>query len=103
MSVNKYRSHTTWFYAQPVIYAFHARLRTPPELTVVARKRYWSGQLTWRTLLGIVKIYHPEQLLIYKSPMGQEWTEFLKSHYVLEYDDEGRALYVSKLVKGDKL
>jgi hypothetical protein len=97
--VIKYRAQTQWFYAQPVIYAFHARLRIPPELAVVARKRYWSGQMTGHELLSIVQQYKPEQLLLLKGPISPEWTEFLKSNYVLDYDDGQQVLYIAQSLK----
>jgi 4-amino-4-deoxy-L-arabinose transferase-like glycosyltransferase len=101
--VNRYKEQTQWIYAQPVIYAFHAGLRVPPELAVVTKKRYWSGQMTWRKLLAIVEEYKPEQLLLFKSPMGPEWTEFVRSNYVLDYEDNQLVLYVLKSVKSTLL
>jgi hypothetical protein len=97
--INNYREQTHWIYAQPVIYAFHARLRVPPELAVVALKRYWSGQMTWQQLLTLVQKYRPEQMLLFKSTMGPEWTDFLKSNYVIDYDDGQKVLYIAKSLK----
>jgi len=97
--IHQYRDQTRWFYAQPVVYAFHARLPVPPELAVVTLKRYWSGEMTWQKLLKTVERYHPEQMLLLNSPMGPEWNEFLSTKYRLECEEGQMRLYVSKALK----
>ncbi len=94
-----YRGRTRWIYTQPVIYAFHAGIPVPPELAVLSLKRFWSGQMTWRSLLEILEKYHPEQMLLVKTSMAPEWAQFLKADYVIELDEGERVLYVAKALK----
>jgi hypothetical protein len=91
-----FQARTHWVYAQPIIYPFHARLRLPPELAVVTLKRYWSGQITSKQILATVRQYQPEQVLLFKSPVGPEWSEFLKTNYRIEFDDGKKVLYVTR-------
>lgn len=94
--IDALQKETQWFYAQPVIYSFHARLPVPPELAVVTLKRYWSGQMTWQELFRTVSAYRPEQMLLFKATMGPEWKELLATQYRLDWEDAEMALYVQK-------
>jgi hypothetical protein len=83
-------------YVQPVIYPFHAGLPVPPELAVVMLKRYWSGQITPEQIVETCRRYKPEQLLLYRSRVGNEWKELLTANYRTAYQDTNHVLYVSK-------
>jgi hypothetical protein len=60
----RYAARTRWVYARSSIYAFHPKLPVPPELAVVARKRFWSGQISDAQILAIIQRDAPEHLLV---------------------------------------
>ncbi len=63
-SVLKYKSSTNWVFTDRPIYAFYANLPVPPEMAVISSKRINSGKLTHQEMLGILKKYRPEQIVI---------------------------------------
>ena len=63
-TVRRYASRTRWVYTRSSIYAFHARLAVPPELAVLVRKRFWSGQISDAQILAIIQGYAAEQILV---------------------------------------
>jgi hypothetical protein len=97
--IGRYRGSTKWIYAEPIIYPFHARLRMPPELAVVTLKRYWSRQISSQAILACLRRRQPEQVLLFKSTLDSNWSEFLQAAYVVEFDDGKMILYVAKAIK----
>jgi hypothetical protein len=79
--LTKWRHRANWIYTSDVIYAFHARIAVPPELAVVPRKRFASGQINQKMILEIVKRYEPEILLMSQPGLGGEWREYLEADY----------------------
>ena len=93
-TMRRYAARTHWVYARSSIYAFHAGLPVPPELAVLAAKRFWSGQISDAQILAVIQRYAPEQILV----SGEE---FLTDEYVRRarhaqvYRDGDGTLYVT--------
>jgi Dolichyl-phosphate-mannose-protein mannosyltransferase len=64
--VMSYKPQTHWMFTDRPIYAFYAGLPVPPEVAVMSRKRFHSGNLTFDDLLAILQRYHPEQIVLAK-------------------------------------
>lgn len=94
--MREYADRTRWVYTRYTIYPFHAGLLVIPELAVLPRKRFWSGQITDEQIWVTVKKYRPEQLLLTPGEVKPEVREFLAAGYVRVYQDEGKELYVAK-------
>jgi hypothetical protein len=94
--ITQLREQTRWMYSEDVIYAFHARIPVPPELAVITLKRFWSGQISMAGILGLLKRYEPEQLLLHKRRFGTEWEAFLSEHYVPIAEEGQLVLYIAK-------
>jgi 4-amino-4-deoxy-L-arabinose transferase-like glycosyltransferase len=94
--MRQYADRTRWVYAQQNIYAFHAGLTVVPELAVLPRKRFWSGQITNEQIWATVKRYRPEQLLLGDGPLDVGIREFVQVGYTRVYEDGANALYVAK-------
>jgi hypothetical protein len=97
-AMNSFRDQTRWAYSTAPIYVFHAKLLMIPEVAVVPLKRFWSGDLTEQDIVKIVRRYHPEQVLFRSESMLPEMTAYLKENYVIAYDDDRHALWVTKEV-----
>jgi len=86
---------TQWVYTRATMYAFHAKLRVIPELALMPRKRFWSGQITRAEILALVKRYGPEQLLLDDRDMADaEMAQFVGEHYRPLTRDAGLALWL---------
>lgn len=55
-----------WRYAAPHHYPelVHCRLFPPPELLILPRKRFWSGQITWPRVTEYLDAYEVEWLIL---------------------------------------
>ncbi|MGA2248809.1 MAG: glycosyltransferase family 39 protein [Verrucomicrobiota bacterium] len=95
--MREYANQTRWVYADQDIYAFHACLSTPPELTVVVFKRFWSGQITTANLVATCRHYGTEQLVLNPAHITTEWNDFLVD-YDAVYRDTNTILYVAKRI-----
>jgi len=100
--MRQFAPKTDWVYAQPEIYAFHAGLRVPPELTVVVLKRFWSGQINTIDIIETCRRYKVEQLVLYESRVSPQWKEFLTPVYVLAERGSNCLLYASQQLTGSK-
>lgn len=86
---------TQWIYTRATMYAFHAKLRVIPELALMPRKRFWSGQITRAGILALVKRYRPEQLLLDDRDMADaEMARFVGEHYRPSTRDAGLTLWL---------
>ena len=93
--MQKYAPRTHWVYCQEGIYAFHAKLLTPPELAVVTLKRYWSGDITTKDVIKVCERYNPEQLLLNTNIGVDDWKEFLDGKYTCTLKKDNYMLYIS--------
>jgi len=98
VKMKEYANRTNWIYSQREVYAFHARLPVPPELTVVALKRFWSQQLSISEMVGVCRRYNTEQVVLKQAMIGGEWVNFLED-YDVAYRDKDTVLYVAKRLR----
>jgi hypothetical protein len=98
VKMKEYGNRTNWVYSQREVYAFHARLPVPPELTVVALKRFWSQQLSIGEMVGVCRRYDTEQVVLKQAMIGREWSDFLED-YDIAYRDKDTVLYVAKRLR----
>jgi hypothetical protein len=85
---------TQWVYTRAPIYAFYAQLRVIPELAVMPRKRFWSGEITQPEILALLKRYKPEQLLLDDQDMADaEMARFVNERYKRVTQDAGLTLW----------
>jgi 4-amino-4-deoxy-L-arabinose transferase-like glycosyltransferase len=94
--MRQYSDRTRWVYARHNIYAFHAGLTVVPELAVLPRKRFWSGQITNEQIWATVKRYRPEQLLLGDGLLDDSIREFVQAGYTRVYEDGANAVFVAK-------
>lgn len=83
-------------YSREPAFVAQAGCLAVPELTIMPRKRFWSGDLTETTLLETVKRHRPEALVLRVDREGADpgWREFLKAHYTHVVTDRGLAVYL---------
>lgn len=104
MLVAKLRSYsprTHWIFTRFTMYAFHAGLSVPPELAVLSSKRFWSGAITDEQVLGVVRRYHPEQLLLSTRMVTPLWKNYIDGEYSLVYEDNQYVLFLVKSLAGN--
>ncbi len=100
-AMRRYASRTHWVYTKATMYPFDAGLPVIPELAVLPLKRYWSGQITERRILAILKEYRPEQILLTSyGATDPKMREFVKDDYAPVCQDSGYTLYIAKGLAG---
>jgi hypothetical protein len=93
------RSKEAWVFTDRPIYAFQAGLSVPPPMAVLSAKRLFSGTITERDLLDILRAYRPGYVLLerYLPQYGKDFLAGVASEYDLarEYslgEDGGQLL-----------
>lgn len=95
--MKEFASQTKWIYCMDnSIYAFYAGLPVIPELAVLPRKRFWSGQINDEQIAAIVQRYRPEQVMLTCPEPPEALKAFMASTYVLVCDEDSCFLYVEK-------
>jgi 4-amino-4-deoxy-L-arabinose transferase-like glycosyltransferase len=101
IKMKEYADRSHWVYSQREAYAFHARLSTPPELTVVVLKRFWSKQLTVGEMVDVCRRYQVEQVMLKPAMIRAGWQEFLRD-FVVVHQDKDAVLFVAGRLVGNK-
>jgi hypothetical protein len=72
-----------------------------PELTILPRKRFWSGDITESRIREIIRERQPEILLLREEGEAAEpaWQEILTAFYVHILTDRGLRLYMHHRLK----
>jgi hypothetical protein len=67
-----------------------------PELTILPRKRFWSGDITESRIREIIRERQPDILLLHEDGEVAEpaWQEILRAFYVHILSDRGLRLYM---------
>ena len=96
-------AQTRWVFADQAIYPFYAGLRVPPEIAVFSRKRFFGENLNNQILLGVMKTYQPEQVLLtrFKDDLltDSEFAGYLDAHYTTVQVTPDYGYYQIKTVK----
>ncbi len=84
-TVQRLRAHAggvQWLFTTHLLSAFWAGLPVPPELAVLPRKRWWSGQMSPEALRAALERHRPE-LIHLPGPHLRDWglEGFLAQHY----------------------
>jgi hypothetical protein len=87
-----YADKDPWVATDQPFEAFQARLLVPPELVVFSRKRIEAGNLTPETLVDIIALRKPGQVLLRRAHAGQPVLDYLDENYVRV--DKSRVHYV---------
>ena len=94
--MQNHSSATRWAFSYPAVFAFHACALMPPELAVVSLKRFWAGQITKEELVSTLKRYQPDQVLVPRGFLNEEWRTYADTRYSIVYDDGVQVLYMLK-------
>jgi len=100
--MRQYADRTRWVYTRETIYPFHAGLLVVPELAVLSKKRFWSGQITDEQIWATVRRYRPEQLLLDGRPREPTVQDVVKANYTPVYQDGVNVLYVANELVQDQ-
>jgi 4-amino-4-deoxy-L-arabinose transferase-like glycosyltransferase len=63
-SVLRYKDKSNWIYTDNSLVAIHTNLLIPPEVAVITKKRFGKSDNYKQTLLEVMKIYKPEQVIL---------------------------------------
>ena len=88
--IKRRANRTRWIYApgHQGVYAFHAGIPVPPQLAVIAYKRFWCGHITTDKIVDLVNQYSPEQLLLIAPGMDEAWASLAEQYsHVLTSDN----------------
>lgn len=93
----KSQPSTQWLFTDRPIYGIHSGLRVPPEIAVFSLKRLRSGNLNSQTLIQVLDVYKPEQLVLSrfkkKILQDQQIRAYIQQHYVKVYSSQKVDLY----------
>jgi hypothetical protein len=72
------------------------KTQTPTELTIIPRKRVWSGQISDTVIVQMLASNHIDAIVLYQNSMKDPvWTNLLAS-YIPVARDEGNILFVRR-------
>ena len=96
--LKEYRGKVKWIYTRDNFAAVHAGYVVPPELTILSKKRFWSGNATERMVIDTVNRYQCEVLLLQANLelKNEEWKKLLADGYVSIWSDGAKEMYVAK-------
>lgn len=96
--IDRYASRVNYVFTRDNILAAHAGYLLPPELTVLAKKRFWSGSIDEETVLKIVKEYNCEILILFThiELNHSQWNDFVSNEYVNVWSNGTQVIFVSK-------
>lgn len=97
-TLKEYQGRVKWAYSRSNIPVYHAGFIQPPELTILSKKRFWSGSMTEASVLETVRNYDCEVLvLLPEIEMKQEaWKKLTSENYVEVMSSGGSTLFVAK-------
>ncbi len=97
-TLKEYQGRVKWAYSRRSFLVYHAGFVQPPELTVLSKKRFWSGSMTEASVLETVRKYDCEVLvLLPEIEMKQEaWKKLVEERYVNVMSSDGATLFVAK-------
>lgn len=96
--LKQYHGRVNWAYTKQNILAVQAGYVMPPELTVLPKKRFWTGNITDDRILATVRQYQCEILILRESGELKEkpWIEFVAAEYDKVWSDGDESIYVAK-------
>lgn len=84
------RPRTPWVFTDLPIYAFYARLKVPPEIAVLSKKRLESGAVKEEDLVKVLETYEPERILMGRKLQGIDgaFESHVRTNYRETYRNE---------------
>jgi 4-amino-4-deoxy-L-arabinose transferase-like glycosyltransferase len=74
--------------------AFYARMPMIPDLAILPRKRFWSGQINYFSILARLKSAKPSRMILNPNYLAEPgWAQFLEERYELRGVAHGLLLY----------
>ena len=61
-----------WVFTDRPVYAFHAGSLIPPEMAVLSKKRFWTGQVSEDSVVSCLRHYRPGFVLL-AGPLRQDY------------------------------
>lgn len=101
--LNQHKDKVEWLYARHPIYSFATGVCVIPELTVLARKRFWANEISDDSILETIRQQRPDALVLQpETELGRaEWQEFLSRYYDLAVVEGTHSLYFAKGILSD--
>ena len=92
---------TRYGYTRAPAFLAQANCLALPELTILPRKRFWSGDITESRIREIIRERQPEILLLREEGEVAEpaWQEILTAFYVHILSDRGLRLFMHQRLK----
>ena len=84
---------TDWMVTDSPMFAFRAGIPVPPATAVLSRKQRETGNMSDDRLIGIIKRYQPEQILLKRFEWSQ-LNDFLAQNYQLKRQEQNFRLYL---------
>jgi|GEM_PF-2393697 len=96
--LKKYQGRVNWIYTKHNLLAVQAGYVLPPKLTVLPKKRFWTGNITDDRIQATVRQYQCEILILREEGELKEkpWIEFVAAGYVKVWSDGTEAIYVAR-------
>lgn len=96
--LEKYQSRTKWAFTRHNIMAAQAGYVLPPELTVLPQKRFWTGAITEKSILGVVKKYGCEVLILNSQIelARKDWSSYVSENYVRVWSGDYESIFVAR-------
>lgn len=86
-----------WAFSRSLDSSFlaHSGMKVVPELAVLSDKRYWGGYIQEEEVIGVLRRYRPEVLLLPAQAEKNDplWRDFLRSEYWASLAYGGRIVY----------
>lgn len=101
--LNQHKDKVEWLYARHPIYSFATGVCVIPELTVLARKRFWANEISDDSILEAIRQQRPGALVLQpETELGKaEWQELLSRYYDLAVVEGTHSLYFAKGILSD--
>lgn len=96
--IEKHKNALDWGYSRNPIYLAYSQVPVPPELAVLAKKRFWAGHISEEAVLKTVQAYEPSVVVISKGLETENaaWLHYLSEKYTLTAQDPLVMLYFKK-------
>jgi len=96
--LKEYQPQTKWAYTRLNNLTAQSGYVLPPELTVLPQKRFWTGEVTEKFVLDIVKKYQCEVVILMPQVelKQKDWNDFLAKDYMNVWSDAYESIFVAK-------
>ncbi len=93
----------TEFSVDPFMTFAAGQPQTPPELTIIPRKRVWAGQVNDTIIAQMLATNHVDAIVLYQNAMKEMVWSNLLSHYLPAARDDTKILFVRRELKPKRI